>query len=204
MTVYLHKTAYIHHSTQFQGTIQEVDYLPLLEPDDTYVGPGAVIGGFPQIDKYTGEFYPVKIKTGVRIGAGCHISLGSKNPTYIDQYCYIMGGVHIGHDCVIHAGVTLCEKTVLSGHCEVLTGAVLGIGTLVHQFSIIGHYSMVGMGSVITKKSDIFPLGKFAGNPAREIGRNDVGISRHAITTQEELRFIEEFETRKIEMKWRR
>ena len=54
----------------------------------------------------------------------------------------------------------------------------LGFNVTVHQNQVIGSYSMIGMSSVITKKIKIKPGYIFAGNPAKKISINKVGIKK--------------------------
>ncbi|MFP5520391.1 MAG: acyl-[acyl-carrier-protein]--UDP-N-acetylglucosamine O-acyltransferase [Bdellovibrionia bacterium] len=85
--------------------------------------------------------------------------------TRIGSNCYLMDHCHIAHDNIISDTVTIAPNTVLAGHVRIHEGATLGIGVAVHQFSTIGAYSMIGMGSIVTK--DIFPFIVVSGMPAR-------------------------------------
>ena len=84
--------------------------------------------------------------------------------TQIGNNCYIMDHCHIAHDVLIQDDVTLSPNVVLGGHTIIMQGATVGIATITHQLSTIGSYSMIGMGSVVTK--DIPPLCLVMGNPA--------------------------------------
>ena len=67
----------------------------------------------------------------------------------------------------------------------VYVGANLGLGAIVHQFSRIGAYCMIGMGAVITKKTICEPGYTFVGNPAHSIGVNLKGLERNKISHDE-------------------
>lgn len=85
--------------------------------------------------------------------------------TEIQNDCYIMDHCHVAHDVVIEDGATLSPNVVLGGHTRVHRGATVGIAAITHQFSTIGAYTMIGMGSIVTK--DVPPFGLVSGNPAR-------------------------------------
>ena len=85
--------------------------------------------------------------------------------TEVGSYCYIMDHVHIAHDCLITDHVTIAPNTVLAGHVKILDGATVGISTVIHQWSVIGGYAMIGMASVVTR--DVPPFCLVKGNPAK-------------------------------------
>ena len=68
-----------------------------------------------------------------------------------------MNSSTIDHDCYIENNVVMSSNVILGGGVRVMNGAQLGIKTIVHQNQIIGSFSMIGMGSIITKKKNIFP-----------------------------------------------
>ena len=70
--------------------------------------------------------------------------------------------------------VTLSPNVVLGGHTRVHRGATIGIGAMTHQRSTVGAYSMVGMGSVVTKDVPAFAL--VVGSPARITRWNARGV----------------------------
>lgn len=102
--------------------------------------------------------------------------------TSVGNNCYFMEGSHVGHDCTVEDRVRLSNKAILSGHVHVMTGAVLGLGALVHQSQIIGSYTMLGMGAVIPKKLSVTPGYTFVGNPAKLLKKNIIGLDRNSIT----------------------
>lgn len=127
---------------------------------------------------------------GVKVGNGntfhefsqVQCATNPERPTIVKDDCYLMKGAHVAHDCLVESGVTMCNDVALGGHTHVMRGATLGLGVLVHQYQVIGSYSMLGMGSVVPKGQDIYPGEKYAGNPARSLGRNQVALDRNEIT----------------------
>lgn len=89
---------------------------------------------------------------------------------------YLMGRSHVAHDCVLRDNITLTSAVQVAGHCQIWSWANLGLGTTVHQRSVIGPGAMVGMGSVVRKQVGAFLT--VMGNPARPAGVNTVGLSR--------------------------
>ena len=172
--------------------------------EDAYVGPYCVIQGFTMIWAGTrveahssigappelrgkfgsdgGKYGSVVILENCVIREFTTINCGAYGATWISSGCILLKGAHVGHDCFLGEDVTLSTNVTLGGHCHVQTGANLGLGVVVHQRSIIGAYSMVGMGSVVTKTSDIYPGALAYGTPARVMGRNSVGIDRGKVT----------------------
>jgi UDP-N-acetylglucosamine acyltransferase len=65
-----------------------------------------------------------------------------------------------------------------------MKGASFGFGVLVHPAKIIGSYSMLGMGCIVTKKQKIEPGKTYVGNPARYIKNNDYGLEKRSISSK--------------------
>ena len=61
----------------------------------------------------------------------------------------------------------------------------LGFNVTVHQNQVIGSFSMIGMSSVITKKTRVLPGYIFAGNPAKKISLNKIGMKKKNISKKD-------------------
>ena len=110
------------------------------------------------------------------------INAGTKNPTIVNNNIIMLRNSHIGHDSTIEDGVNLSCNVLIGGHSYVMRGANFGLGSVCHQFSKIGAYSMIGMGCVVTKKS-LIEVGKiYIGSPARFLKDNIIGIQRNNIS----------------------
>ena len=114
-----------------------------------------------------------------------------------------MAHCHLGHDVKLYDGVTISPGTMLGGHVQVLPYATIGLGVTVHQYRIIGGYSMIGMNSTVVK--DIPPFQLAVGTPARAIKLNTyqvnkLGISEEKIT--ENLVYCEAIELFKDRLKY--
>lgn len=106
------------------------------------------------------------------------INGGTKSITRVGNKCTLLRGSHVGHDCWIEDRVTLSCNVLVGGHSHVMCSANIGLGAVIHQRQVIGSYSMIGMGAVVTKKLEVAPAGVYAGNPAKLIKQNMVGVQR--------------------------
>jgi UDP-N-acetylglucosamine acyltransferase len=97
--------------------------------------------------------------------------------TLIGHRCYLMAGVHIGHDCEIADQVVISNATQLSGFVHVKKKAWLGSLCGFHQFTTVGQYAYIGGMSAINR--DVPPFVRVAGNyPFGVHGINSVGLQR--------------------------
>ena len=99
--------------------------------------------------------------------------------TRIGSHCYIMAYPHIDHDSVIDDHAILTTRVTLGGHVHIYDYANIGQGTQIHPFCRIGKYSMIGMGSSITK--DVPPFALM--NRQRFTKINRTGMKRNGISS---------------------
>lgn len=187
--VKLGKNNYIGHNTIIKGNVSI--------GDNNYIGSNVIIGEFTQhsVNKYELNGYETIINDR-------SVKIGSKNVirefttihqpmntiTVIKDNCYIMAYNHIPHDAIIENNVILANNIQIGGHTHIHEYANIGLSSVIHQKSTIGAYSMVGMGSVITK--DILPFLTVIGSPAKSINKiNEWGMKRYGIT-MEEIDFV--------------
>ena len=153
--------------------------------DNCHVFPSAVIGAVPQDLKYKGE------ETWTIIGDNCvlrefvtvHRGTASKGKNVIGNHNLIMAYCHVAHDCVLHNNIIMSNATQLAGEVEVDDFAIIGGGTLVHQFSHIGSHVMIQGGSKINK--DIPPYVIAAREPIAYCGINSVRLNRRGFTPEQ-------------------
>ena len=91
-----------------------------------------------------------------------------------------MAYCHVAHDCILHDNIIMSNVTQLAGEVEIDDYAVIGGGTLVHQFTHIGGHVMIQGGSKINK--DIPPFAIVARDPIAFCGINSVGLNRRGFT----------------------
>lgn len=153
--------------------------------DNCHVFPHAVIGCVPQDLKFKGE------ETWTVIGDNCvlrefvtvHRGTASKGKTVIGNNNLIMAYCHVAHDCILHDNIIMSNATQLAGEVEVDDFAIIGGGSLVHQFTHIGSHVMIQGGSRINK--DIPPYSIIAREPIAFCGINSVGLNRRGYTAEQ-------------------
>ncbi|GLW23532.1 acetyltransferase [Microbispora triticiradicis] len=83
----------------------------------------------------------------------------------VGAHVAVMPHVTLTHDDVVEDFATIASGVRLAGGVRIRRGAYLGAGALVRENRTVGAWSLVGMGSVVTR--DV-PEGEvWAGNPAR-------------------------------------
>ncbi|MCI2082012.1 MAG: acyl-ACP--UDP-N-acetylglucosamine O-acyltransferase [Bacteroidales bacterium] len=167
------------------GTIVEpgaiiYDYVKIGK--DCHVFPGAVIGAIPQDLKYDGETTYVEIgdRTTIRECATINRGTKARGVTKIGDDALIMSYVHVAHDCHVGNRCILTSYVGIAGETDVDDWAIIGGGTVVHQFSKIGTHAMVGGSCGVNK--DVPPYALAANMPFSFEGINTVGLRRRGFT----------------------
>lgn len=150
---------------------------------DNVIFPGAVIGGDPQDISYKGT--PTKVVLGDRnvIREGVTINRATEKEdgfTRMGSDCYLMGNVHIAHDCKVGDSVIIGQSTMLGGHVHVGDRATLSGGIGIVHYAAVGKYCFVGALSRVLQDIAPFMLGD--GNPARPRCINIVALKRNNIS----------------------
>lgn len=147
--------------------------------------PGAVISAIPQDLKFNGEDTVAIIgdNTVLRECATVHRGTASKGKTVVGENCLIMAYSHVAHDCHVKNHVILSNAVQLAGEVIVDDFAIVGGGTLVHQFCHLGAHIMIQGGALINK--DIPPYVKAAREPIAYTGVNTVGLHRRGFTEEQ-------------------
>jgi len=109
--------------------------------------------------------------------------------TKIGNCVIILNKGYLAHDCVLEDGAILSCGVKIGGHVHVMRDSNLGMGVTVHQYQVIGSWSMIGMGSIITKKARIYPGQTWVGNPARRLKTNMYALDKYKV---DEYYLIEE------------
>ena len=156
-----------------------------------HIFPSAVVGAIPQDLKFKGEktYAFIGDNTTIRECATVHRGTASKGKTVVGNNCLIMAYSHVAHDCILHDHIIMSNATQLAGEVEVDDWAILGGGTLVHQFSHIGAHVMIQGGTRVNK--DIPPFIIAARDPVSYCGISSVGLGRRGFT-KEQLSSIQE------------
>lgn len=150
-----------------------------------FIGHGAIIGAPPQDVSFSPER-----KTKVEIGNDnvireyCTIHRGSPDgsATKIGDRNFLMGGMHIGHNCVIGNDVIIANNCLLAGQVCVDDSAFLGGGSTFHQHMHIGRLVMVQGSSAFGKDLPPFVI---AAERNSIFGVNVIGLRRAGFTAKD-------------------
>lgn len=150
--------------------------------NNCHIHSGAVVSDIPQDLKFKGEETLAIIGDGtsIREFVTIHRGTASKGKTVIGNNCLIMAYCHVAHDCNLGNNIIMSNCVQLAGEVIVGDYAVLGGGSLVHQFSLIGQHVMLQGGSHVNK--DIPPYIMAGRNPLSFEGVNAIGLRRRGFT----------------------
>jgi UDP-N-acetylglucosamine acyltransferase len=142
---------------------------------------GAVVGSEPQDLKYPGleSYLEVGDRTVIREYVTANLATEPGATTRIGSDCLLMAYSHVAHNCQVGDRVVIANAVQLAGYVAIEDWAIVGGGTVVHQFVRIGCHAMIGGGSRIPQ--DVAPYIKLAGSPPRLAGINSVGLERRGV-----------------------
>lgn len=123
------------------------------------------------------------------------VNAGTKHTTTLGNGIIMLRNSHIGHDCILESKVNLSCNVLIGGHSYLMEGCNFGLGAICHQFSIIGSYSMIGMGAIITKSTKVIPGKIYTGTPAKYLKENLIGLERNNISSNQLELLITKFKT---------
>ena len=146
----------------------------------------ASVGDIPQDRKYGGE--PTALTIGddnvIREYVSIHTGTAQdRGTTTIGDRNWLLGYVHIAHDCCIGNDTTFSNNSQLAGHVTIDDFATLGGFTGVHQFCRVGAHAMVAAGSIVLQ--DVPPFMTVSGYPAKPAGTNNEGLRRRGFAAGE-------------------
>jgi UDP-N-acetylglucosamine acyltransferase len=142
--------------------------------NNAYIGPLCVIGYPAEWKGKEHNDMGVIIEDGARLTGLVTVDSGANRPTIIGKDCYLMKHSHVGHDAILEDGVILSPGAKIGGHTIIGVNTNVGLNACVHQRLHIPYGCMIGMGAVVTKKTELVPKTKLAGVPAKIIGGNEV------------------------------
>jgi UDP-N-acetylglucosamine acyltransferase len=112
-----------------------------------------------------------------------HNSIDEKQPTCVGSDNYIMSHCTINHDVQISDRVVLSSGCSLGGHVVVMDGANLGMNSAVHQYVVVGAYTMIGMLAPVVKHVSPFLVLNPKFDHLYKI--NVVGMTRNGFSVQD-------------------
>ena len=152
----------------------------------TVVHPFVSLGGPPQSIGYRGGRTRLIIGADCKIREGVTISTGTEDGggvTQVGDYCFLMAGSHVAHDCTVGSHVIFANNAVLGGHVHVGDHVVLGGQAAVRQHLRVGEGVMVvGLSGV---RADVVPFGLASGPLAHLAGLNAVGLRRRGVSREQ-------------------
>lgn len=151
------------------------------------VGYGAILGADPQdYDFKPGTRSEVLIGDDNIIREYVTIHRGTKEGTVtrVGDKNFLMVGVHLGHNSSVGNRVIIANNCLLAGYVEIQDGAVLGGGSVFHQFLRVGKLCMVRGGERFPK--DIPPFVSAYGT-SMVAGINAVGLKRAGFSSETRL-----------------
>lgn len=139
--------------------------------NNNYIGAYCIIGDPAEHKKYWGgNIGKVFIGDNNIITGLVTIDAGTEETTMIAHNCFIMKHAHIGHDCRIFSNVIISCGAKIGGHSVIEQYSNIGLNVVLHQFSHIKQGCMIGASAFFKGESE--PFTKYAGVPARNIGKN--------------------------------
>lgn len=153
--------------------------------DGVTLFPGAVIAGVPQDLKFRGEKTYAYIGNGTLIHECATVNRGtaSTGKTIVGENCLIMAYCHVAHDCVLGNRVIMSNASQIAGEVHIDDAAVIGGGSLIHQFCHLGRNIMLQGGALVNK--DIPPFVKAAREPISYVGLNTIGMHRNGFSDED-------------------
>lgn len=183
---YVHPSVVIHGDVEFGENNQILPFTNLIGPlkigNNNIIGPHVVIGSPGQDTKNPRHDTSHRF---IRIGNNNIIREFSaiQKPCYrevteLTNDIYIMQGVHVPHDALIEDNAVITPMVAMGGITRILTCANLGIGCSLHQYTVIGQYSIIAMGAVVTK--NVKPFSKYI--PGKKLSVNYYSIEKFNLT----------------------
>lgn len=179
----IHPTAIIGEGVEL-GTDNEIlPYTVIMGPtkigNNNIIGPHVVIGSPGQNTReprYDASNSKVEIGDNNIIKEFSAIQKPCiSEKTKVGNGTFLMHGTHIPHDAFIDDNVVVTPFSACGGHVSILKGANIGIGAIIHQFSVIGHYSMLAANATIVK--NVKPFSKYI--PGKPLKVNDYNIKKY-------------------------
>ena len=148
--------------------------------------PFATIGMPPQDLKYRGEPTETEIGDENSIRECVNISRGTAGGggvTRLGSNNLLMAFVHIGHDSQVGNHCILANNATLAGHVTIEDQVTLGAFCPVHQHCVVGMYSFIGGGTIVTQ--DVLPFSLTSvRRENKAFGINKIGLERKGFSPE--------------------
>lgn len=152
---------------------------------DNWIGAFVCLGGPPQHVAYRGE--PTRLRVGDRNRIREYVTIHrgtaqGRGETVVGNDNFIMVGCHVAHDCVLGNRIIMANQALLAGHVLLEDHVVLGGISGVHQYCRVGRGAMLA--AISGAPMDVAPWSLVAGDRARFIGLNRIGMKRVGLATE--------------------
>jgi acyl-[acyl carrier protein]--UDP-N-acetylglucosamine O-acyltransferase len=124
-----------------------------------------IIGEHPVESK---EYFIDKKFNGIIIGDNNFLHVnniifnGYYRKTEIGNYNKFLSEIHISHDTIITNNVVLYPRAITAGLTKLLPYSTMGMNSSIQQNTVLGNYSMIGMGNIASH--NIFPFFIYVNN----------------------------------------
>lgn len=142
------------------------------------IGYGAIVGADPQdyaFNPATESWVILGDNNRIREYVTLHRGTGEGTETRVGSHCFLMTGVHVGHNAQVADRVVIANNVLLAGHVHVDTGVFLGGGSVFHQFVHIGRQAIVQGNAAMSKNVPPFVIAALINGV---VGINVVGLRR--------------------------
>ena len=152
--------------------------------EDCVLHPGVIVGHEPQDVDFQGSRSFCRIGRGTILRENVSVHRGTKpeSETVVGEDCFLLGGAHVAHNCVLGNRVTMINNVLLAGYVEVEDGVTLSGGALVHQFVRIGTLAMITGNACVRMDIPPYAIVTVEGHVA---GLNHVGLRRAGVSRED-------------------
>lgn len=149
------------------------------------IGYGAIVGDTPQdhsFDPSTNSNVVMGHNNTIRDYATIHRGTAEGSSTQIGDHNFLMIGSHLAHDVTLGNNNIVANNVLIAGHAKIGNHVFLSGGCALHQFLIVGDYSLVQGNSAISK--DVPPFCVVHGYNKLS-GLNVIGLRRGGWSAEE-------------------
>lgn len=149
------------------------------------IGYGAIVGADPQdyaFNPETKSWVILGDNNRIREYATLHRGTGENAETRVGNNCFLMTGVHVGHNTQIADRVVIANNVLLGGHVHIGPGVFIGGGAVFHQFVQVGRQAIIQGNSAMSKNVPPFLIGAEINRVA---GMNVVGMRRSGMSHEQ-------------------
>ena len=147
------------------------------------ISPQVILGTWPQDHRYEGAKTTLEIGDNNVIREHCYFNRGMHtDKTVVGSDNFLMGYVHVAHDCRVGSHIIMANTVQMAGHVEIEDWVNVGGIVPIHQFCKVGRHAFIGAGFRIAQ--DVPPYIMAAGCPIGYKGVNVIGLKRKGFSPE--------------------